>query len=90
MCTEQAQTFDGEISDVRVHPYCLSTEEVMREFVQAGRLKHIQTYIWLVEAEGKHFLSGGSDYHGPIVSGFVRTVLWLMKEMSKYLDEQRA
>jgi len=86
---ERIHEFGGEISDARVHPYCLSAEEVAREFIQAGRLKHIRTYIWLVEAEGKYFLSGGSDYRGPIVSGFVRTVLWLTKEMSKYLDEQR-
>ena len=82
------KSFNGSITGVKVYNRCLSAEEIAQEIVNTQRLRDIRLYISMVGLEGNHFLFGGSDYCGPIVSEFARKVLWLVKEMSQYLDDQ--
>ena len=83
-------TFDGIITDIKIHDHCLSPAEIEQEVKNAQRLRNIQLYVSLVETEGPRFLFGGPEYKGPIISEFVRNALFLTGEVSNLLDAKEA
>lgn len=84
------KAFDGIVTDIKVYNHCLSPAEIAQEVKNARRLKDIRLYINLVETEGTRFLFGGPEYKGPIISEFVRNVLFLTGEVSEWLDAKES
>ena len=83
------EAFYGRITNAKMYDRCLSPSEIVQEIEDIQRIEDIRLYISLVETEGKRFLFGGPEYQGPIISEFMKNVLFLTGEMTKWLDAQR-
>ena len=84
------KAFGGIVTDIKIHDHCLSPAEIEQEVKTAQQLGNIRLYIGLVETEGTRFLFGGPEYKGPIISEFVRNVLFLTGEVSEWLDAKES